>query len=60
MRASRIPDEECRRRYVLPVKNPAHLYPAKVSELRAILVREVCDKTARQSNREELGGAVRN
>ena len=40
--------------------NVANLYPAKVRELRAILEREVGDKTARQSSREELGGAVRN
>jgi arylsulfatase A-like enzyme len=35
-------------------------YPAVVQELRAILAREVGDRTSRASRREELGGAVRN
>ncbi|NDV61544.1 arylsulfatase [Puniceicoccales bacterium CK1056] len=38
----------------------ARIYPAKVQELRALLDAEVGDNTARQSDREELGGAVRN
>ena len=38
----------------------AHLYPDKVRELRSLLDREVGDKSSRESEREELGGAVRN
>lgn len=40
--------------------NVAALYPAVVQQLRANLDREVGEKTSRASQREELGGAVRN
>jgi arylsulfatase A-like enzyme len=40
--------------------NVAHLYPSKVKELRALLDKEVGANSARESEREELGGAVRN
>ena len=38
----------------------AHLYPAKVAELRDLLDREVGRQSARDSGADQLGGAVRN
>ncbi|NDV61019.1 arylsulfatase [Puniceicoccales bacterium CK1056] len=38
--------------------NLAHLYPAKVEELKALLDKEVGAKSARASTRDQLGGAV--
>ena len=40
-------------------QNLAHLYPAKVKELRALLDEEVGPHSARQTQVEQLGGAVR-
>lgn len=50
--------------YYLPedpgeARDVAQLYPAKVRELRALLEKEVGGDSARTSDREELGGAVR-
>lgn len=50
--------------YYLPedpgeTRNVAHLYPAKVKELRALLDKEVGKHSARESTVEQLGGAVR-
>lgn len=50
--------------YYLPedpgeTRNLAHLYPAKVKELRALLDKEVGPYSARDSQVEQLGGAVR-
>lgn len=42
------------------LRDVAHLYPAKVRELRSLLDKEVGAHSARESDREELGGAVRN
>lgn len=39
--------------------NVAHLYPAKVQELRALLEKEVGNLSDDQPAREELGGAIR-
>lgn len=44
----------------MEANNVAGLYPEKVKELRALLDQEVGEHTARESDREELGGAVRN
>ncbi|MDI1248984.1 MAG: arylsulfatase [Lacunisphaera sp.] len=40
-------------------RNLAHLYPAKVKELRALLDQEVGDNSARDSTQDQLGGAVK-
>ena len=50
--------------YYLPedpgeTQNVAHLYPAKVRELRALLDQEVGPHSARETTVEQLGGAVR-
>jgi arylsulfatase A-like enzyme len=50
--------------YYLPedpgeTQNVAHLYPAKVKELRALLDQEVGKHSARETKVDQLGGAVR-